>query len=83
MVYQERGELKGNKVSEDPWDQLGLQEEPLENRDHRDLRGLLESLESQEFLVFLDERGNWGRLDDQERRRGRVVEKKVFLMNYD
>lgn len=68
VVFQERGEQKGNKGIEDPREQLGLREEPLENEDQRDPQGLLESLASQEYQVFLDELGSWGRLEDQETR---------------
>ncbi|KAM7422509.1 hypothetical protein PAMA_010518 [Pampus argenteus] len=62
----EREERKENKGSEDPWEQLGLQEEPLESGDQRDRQGQLESQASQEYRVFLGVLGNWGMLEDQE-----------------
>lgn len=67
-VFQERGESKGNKGSEDRRDQLGSQEEPLESEDQRDPRGQQESLANQEYLVFLEEQGKLGRQEDQEKR---------------
>lgn len=66
MVFQEREEQKGTRESEDPWEQLGLLEEPLESEGQRDPQGLLESQASREYREFLGELGNWGRLEDLE-----------------
>eukprot|EP00064_Thunnus_orientalis_P003187 superscaffoldBa00000253_g3196 len=62
----EREDQKGTKGSADLWEQLGLQEEPLESEDQRDPQVQLESQASQEYQVFLGVLGNWGRLEDQE-----------------
>lgn len=58
VVFLERGAAKETQGTEDLWDQRGLQEEPLSNEGQRDLRGLLGSLASQGYQVFLDELGN-------------------------
>lgn len=75
VVFQEREDQKGTKGSADLWEQLGLQEEPLESEDQRDPQVQLESQASQEYQVFLGVLGNWGRLEDQEIRA--IEEKRV------
>ncbi|KAK9529079.1 hypothetical protein VZT92_013196 [Zoarces viviparus] len=62
----EREEQKGIKGIEDPWEQLGRQVELLESEGQRDPQGLLESQANQEYREFLDELGNWGRLEERE-----------------
>lgn len=68
MVFTEREEQKGIKGSEDPWEQPGLQVEPLESEGQRDPQDPLESQVNQEYREFLGELGNWGSLAELETR---------------
>lgn len=59
---EEQKEIKGIGVQ---WDQQVLLDERLENEAPRDPPDLQESLESQVYLVYLDELENWERPEDQ------------------
>lgn len=71
VAPQETEEQKVSKVNEDILVRLAHQEEPLGNEGQRDPQDQLESQASQEYLVFLDELGNWGKLEDQVKRETR------------
>lgn len=67
-VFREREGSKGIKGTEDLWEQLGLQVEPLENEALMVLQEVLESRASQEYQGFLGELEKWERLEGQEKR---------------